>query len=260
MSSVEESSGKRTPFSAKLPQVSLSQAISVAETLAALAAPQTPAVIAQHMGTSRSSSGFKSKLAAAGYYGLIAVDGDKRTLTDRGTAITSGDGARVADAGRDAVMSTTYGPILHSLRGRPVNEAIVSSRLQSDYNVPKASADHVAGVLIASATVAGLVTSDRFDAVAIEAHEGVLPVSTKVSPTSGASGSAKPADPTPRSSRPKPSQRTPPAANPLVVETAKEPPPFGRGVQIVVKIDATGLTPEQIAELVRSLQAPAASS
>jgi hypothetical protein len=41
-----------------------------------------------------------------------------------------------------------------------------------------------------------------------------------------------------------------------VVEAERSP--FVPGVQIVVKIDATQLAPQEIAELVRALQAPAA--
>jgi hypothetical protein len=247
------SAKKRTPFSARLPQATLREAARVAEALAALAAPATPAVIAQHMDISSSSGGFKTKLAAAGYYGLVQVDGERRTLTERGTEITSGDASRVEAASRDAVMSTTFGPILHSLRGRPVSEAIVSSRIQSDYNVPAASAEHLARVLVQSARDAALVTDDSFDAMAIEAHARVMP---DAAPTPRG-GKSAPVAPSPKPTA-KPQAETPvPAAPRTRVETA-EPPPFNQSLQIVVKIDATNLSPEQIAALVRALQAPPA--
>lgn len=254
MAAEEESTRKRTPSSAKLPQATLSEAIRVAETLAELAAPATPAVIAQHMDVSSSSSGFKTKLAAAGYYGLVTVDGGRRTLTQRGTDITGADASKAEAARREAVMSTTFGPILHSLRGRPVNAAILSSRLQGDYAVPVTSADHVASVLVDSATEAGLVANGSFDAVAIEAHTALLPETV---PPSAAGG---------RGATPKP------AAAPPVVKAAKEPSteqgavlpggtsPLAPAVQIVIKIDAASLSPGEIAELVRALHAPVPSS
>jgi hypothetical protein len=261
MSTVDESPQRRTPFSAKLPQKPLSEAIPVAETLDALAAPATSAVIAQHMGASSSSSGFKTKLAASGYYGLTTLDGDRRTLTDRGAAIVSGDADRVQAAKAEAVMSTTFGPILFSLRSRMANEAIVSSRLQGDYGVPPASADHVAGVLIESAKEAGLLSEGKFDAVAIEAHESVLPSTTTA--TAAATATTNGSTTTPASTPKKePSKKRSAAgaqANTTEKNSTEVTPPFVTAVQVVINVDASKLSAQEIAELVKALQSPPAS-
>ena len=249
MNSNNEPARKRTPFSAKLPQVSLADAVSVADTLADLAAPATPAVIAQQMGTSTSSSGFKTKIAAAGYYGLVEVDGAKRTLTERGTDITSGDADRVPAAKADAVMSTNFGPILHSLRARVANEAIVSSRLQGDFGVPAASAEYLAGVLIESAEQAGLMTDGRFDAVTIENHASVLPAPTQARPSSPPSSASSIT-----AVKPKTEQKG--QAPDMRVQEESTGPFVAPPVQIVLNLDASKLSAEQIATLVKALQTP----
>ena len=255
MTDTDEPLQRRTPFSAKLPQVPLSEAIPVAETLDALAASATPAVIAQHMGVSSSSSGFKTKLAAAGYYGLIETDGARRTLTARGAEIVSGDQDRVQAARAAAVMGTTFGPILFSLRARVANEAIVSSRLQGDYGVPQASADHVASVLVDSAQEAGLMRDGKFDAVAIEANESVMPATTPTSTTSDSPTRPKTTSPAPK----EPGGRRASSAGAdhvkAEVKNDKEATlPFVPPVQVVINVDASQLTPQQIAELVKALQ------
>ncbi len=246
MAGEDEQERKRTPFSAKLPQVAFNQAVPIAEALAALGAPATPHVIAQQMGTTYSSSGFKTKIAAAGYYGLIRVDGDRRTLTERGEALTSGDVGRARQARREGVLSTNFGPVIYSLRGRPINEGTVALRLQSDLQVPEASARNVAKALIESARNADLVTGDddRLDAAAIEGASGVIPkpdsngVVTRQAtrPQQQRNVESRPEPPKPPAKREEPS------------------PPLATGVQVVVKIDASSLTPQQIAELVHELQ------
>jgi len=260
MSTVDESRGRRTPFSAKLPQVSIEQALPVAETLGALGAPATPAVIAQHMGTSRSSSGFKTKLAAAGYYGLIEVDGDRRTLTQRGTDIVSGDPELVAAAKASAVMGTTFGPILYSLRARMANESIVSSRLQGDHSVPIASADYLAGVLIKSADEAGLMTSGKFDAVAIEAHHSVMPTTPPQPAPANGTTTRMATSPAAKKNESGQLKKTAERERPNMQTDAKEAtPPFVKPVQVVINVDASTLSAQEIAELVKALQQRPAS-
>lgn len=253
MAAQQEQARKRTPFSAKLPQVAFNQAVPIAEALAALGAPATPHVIAQQMGTTYSSSGFKTKLAAAGYYGLLQVDGDRRTLTDRGEALTSGDEARARQARREGVMSTNFGPVIYSLRGRAINEATVALRLQSDLQVPESSARNVAKALIESARNAELLTGeDRLDAAAIEGVASVIP-KPSVNGTASSQAAARPQ----QAQRGKQAESKP--KPPREEEEKKENEntrPFGGGVQVVVKVDASNLTPEQIVELVWKLQQP----
>lgn len=252
MAGEDERARKRTPFSARLPQVPLNQAVPIAEALAALGAPATPHVIAQQMGTTYSSSGFKTKIAAAGYYGLIRVDGDRRTLTARGETLTSGDDERARQARREGVMSTNFGPVIYSLRGRSVSEPTIALRLQGDLNVPEASATNVAKALMASARDAGLLTEDgRLDAAAIEGAASVIPSSTTEDGSSPRPSPSKPHAAQQTRAQPTPKPDTPKKDPPRPEETR---PPFVCSVQVVVNVDATSLTPQQIAELVRELQ------
>lgn len=252
MAAAEEQQKKRTPFSAKVPQVSLDDALEPVRALAELGAPATPHVIAQHLGTSYATNArFRTRLGAAGYYGLIEKQGDKRALTKRGEAIVGGANGDAAKARQEAVMSTSFGPVIHSLRGRTVNEGAVSLRLQSDYGVPETSAPTVAQALVSAATQAGLVTNGSFDAAAIEGVASVMPTETPAPTTTGGNGSttATPkATPKAKATTSKPKETPKPE---VVVEKER---PFVPGVQVVVKVDASNLTPQQIAELVRELQ------
>lgn len=246
MAAEDEQARKRTPFSARLPQVALAQAVPIAEALATLGAPATPQVIAQQMGMSPSSSGFKTKLAAAGYYGLTRVDGNRRTLTPRGEALTGGDAARARQARREAVMGTNFGPVIHSLRGRQISEATIALRLQSDLQVPQASSRNIAKALIESARHAELLSEDdRLDAAAIEEAAGVMPQPEETTIRARQATTRTPREP----------RAETPAAQPkaLKPDEKEEMPPFVPSVQVTVKIDASSLTPQQIVELVREL-------
>jgi hypothetical protein len=251
MATNEEQSPKRTPFSARLPQASLNEVIPVVEALAALGTPSTPHVIAQQMGVSYTTNArFRTRIGAAGYYGLIEKDGDRRRLTSRGEAITSGNTNAVEQARREAVMSTTFGPVIHSLRGRTVDENTVALRLQQDYGVPQSSAPNVARALVDAATQAELIADDRFDAAAIEAVASVMP-SKDEQPARQARESKAPKES--QAAKKQESVRQQPPVTTVKEEQAR---PFVPGVQVVVKIDASSLSPTEIAELVRTLQAP----
>jgi hypothetical protein len=245
----EEQQRIRTPFSAKLPQASLEDVTPVVEALAELGAPSTPHVIAQQLGTSYATNArFRTRLGAAGYYGLIEKEGKLRRLTARGEAVTGNDASAGQRARREAVMSTTFGPIIYSLRGRAVNETAIALRVRQDHNANEAAAPTIARALVESAKQADLVANDRFDAAAIEAVANVIPSGEE---------SASPAS---TGKKEKPERRTETkqeAAKKQQAESAAKEgtaSPFVSGVQVVVKIDASNLTPLEIAELVRALQ------
>lgn len=250
MSTDEEQQQRRTPFSAKLPRVAIDDAVGIAAALAELGAPATPHVIAAHMGTSYATNArFRTTLGAAGYYGLVEKQGERRALTSRGEGVISSDADAAQRARREAVMSTTFGPIIHSLRGRPINESAIRLRLQSDHSVPEKSAPTVSRALIDAAAQAGLASDGKFDAVAVEEAAYALPSE----------------EPTPQKTPPKQPSRESPTAKADTVKRKAKPPkeerredeqrPFAPGVQVVVRIDASTLSPQQIAELVRALQA-----
>jgi hypothetical protein len=254
MSTEEEQKQKRTPFSVRLPQVALDAATEIAAALGELGTASTPHVIAQHMGVSYATNArVRTKLGAAGYFGLIEKQGEKRTLTPRGEAIIGDDAEAAERARREAVMSTNFGPILYSLRGRAINDGVIRLRLQSDYKVPENSAPSVATVLIDSASQAGLSSNGSLDAKVIEEYENVLPKEEEA--------------PAPQRERrqngngqltSQPKTRVPEKQRkPKTKEVEIEGRPFVPGIQVIVKVDASTLGPREIAELVRALQAPA---
>jgi hypothetical protein len=260
MATDEKQKQRRTPFKARLPQVPLSGVLPVVEALASLGTPSTPHVLAQAMGTSYGTDArFRTRLGAAGYYGFVEKDEDRRLLTKRGEDVVSDDEEACERARRQAVMSTTFGPIIHSLRGRTVNEATVALRVQGDYGAPEASAPKIAGALVESATEAGLIADDRFDAAAIEAYAEFIP--EEVPPAKGTAATRQNGTQSQTGGRAPttPKERKPDRGQNGKKEEVSQPP-FVPGVQVVVNIDASNLTPAQIAELVRALQAPLTAS
>jgi hypothetical protein len=261
MASHEEQQRKRTPFSARIPQAPLDETIEVVEALYALGAASTPHVIAQQMQTSyQTDARFRTRLGAAGYYGFIRKEGRQRALTPRGEAVVSGDAAAAEPARREAVMSSAFGPIIHSLRGRPVNENTIALRLGAEYEVPQGTVARVARVLVESATQAGLMTDGRLDAAAVEALADIMPSRDE-------QGSVAPRAPkTPRGEpeRKEPGQRTTQRVSHREQASTRrsgdDQSPFVPNVQVVVKVEASNLTPVEIAELVRALQAPSRQS
>jgi hypothetical protein len=257
MSTQEEHKQKRTPFSVRLPQVALDAATEIATALGELGTPSTPHVIGQHMGVSYATNArMRTKLGAAGYFGLIEKQDGKRALTPRGEAIIGEDPEAAERARREAVMSTNFGPILYSLRGRTINDGVIKLRLQGDYTVPESSAPTVATALIDSAEQAGLSSNGALNAKVIEEYESVLPKDEPETPTlqreRRQNGQVTHQPPKPGPKRTPEKQRDVKAKQ---VEVERRP--FVPGVQVVLKIDATKLGPQEIAELVRALQAPA---
>lgn len=166
---------RRTPFSARLPQVSLNDAATIAQALSDLAGPATAPIIAQRLHASPASSSFNTRLAAAGYFGLVSKKGDKYEVTSTGLGLTAGDGASKKASAQVAVMTTNFGRLIQVLSGRSVNEETIAARLQTDLEVPAAAAQKLAGVLVASAEQAGILTDGRFNAAEIEAAVASLP-------------------------------------------------------------------------------------
>jgi len=166
---------RRTPFSARLPQVPLNDAATIAQALSDLAGPAAAPIIAQRLHASPASSSFNTRLAAAGYFGLVSRKGDKYELTSTGLGLTAGDGASRRASAQAAVMTTNFGRLIQVLSGRSVNEETIAARLQTDLEVPAAAAQKLAGVLVTSAEQAGILTDGRFNATEIEAAVASLP-------------------------------------------------------------------------------------
>jgi hypothetical protein len=245
----------RTPRSAKIPQWSIEAVEPIVQALAGLAGPGSNARIAQQLGVSPAGGKFRSKLGTAGYFGFIRKQGEMNHLTPRGEALLGDDEDAALQARREAVMSTSFGSVIRKFVGREPNESTIAARLADDFGSPEASAQEQATILVKAATEAKLVSHGRFDAAAIE---GVPEELTPEAPeANGAEPKARVAatrEPKQQHETPKPK---PKAENekpkPEVIAREEKQSPFAPGVQIVVKVDAAGWTPEQVVELVKKL-------
>lgn len=221
--------------------------MALAQALKDYAVPASKAVVADQNGETTASSVFKSKLAAAGYFGLVAKEGDKYKLTERGEAALAGDD----QSKRDAVMATGFGPIIGSLPTRQVSGKVIEGRLKSDYSATDSGAKILSAVLVDSATDAGLIVNDKFDAQAIESVDAAAvgpgaPTAKKKSQAPAPDGktATKRQHPPP----PKAPKTDPPPPDPSAQVAAP--------VQVVVQLDASKMEPAKIAELIRILQEP----
>lgn len=250
-----------TPRGARIPQVPIEETLKIVSALSQLAAPSSPQRIAQQVGTPPTSSRFKERLAAASYYGFVQRSKDGIEVTDRGEAVIGSDASAELKARREAVMSTNFGSIAHRLRGREANEQIIAVRLQDDYKVPESSAKRVANVMVTALQQAQLLSDGRFDTGPIEDLEGLLPLADK------------PSSRHPKAKQPEPkkvvAKEPTKGARERIHQSAAEKgtsgdqaPPFRQkdpldrssGFQVLVRIDATNLSPEQIVQLVKELR------
>src|SRR5205823_5054246 len=151
--------------------------------------------------------------------------------------------AAVLRARREAVLSTSFGPIIHSLRGARVNQGAIRLRLQSDHNVPEGSSEAVATVLVESAEQAGLLREGSFDAAAIEDLADVLPSAaanvgtegSKVAQASGRGGRSS----TSAGGRGDPAKPATPGRTAQKDGEEDMRPLAASGVQVVVNVDAS---------------------
>lgn len=163
----EEQGLSRTPRGARLPPTSIEETLPIARALQELAAPSTVQRLGGHLGVSPSGGRFRTRVGAAGTYGLTVRVGDRRKLTNLGERALRSDGEGVL-AQRIAVMNTGFRAIFTIFRGREVNESTIQARLVDDYGVPEAAAAGIAQALVESGQTTGLISGNRFDAAAIE--------------------------------------------------------------------------------------------
>jgi hypothetical protein len=244
-------SSTRTPRSAKIPQWSIDPVVPIVQALSDLAGPASGARIAQQLGTSPAGGRFRSKLGTAGYYGFVRKQGDMNHLTPRGEALIGEDTDAAINARREAVMSTTFGQVIRKFVGREPNESTIAARLEDDFGSPSAGAEYQAQTLVKAAGEAALISNGRFDAAAIESIPAEL---TPAVPQANGTEPKEPRQqPTQEQRAREPKQRTPEKPKPEVIVREEKKSPFAPGVQVVVKIDASGWTPEQVMELVKGL-------
>jgi hypothetical protein len=244
---------------AKLPQHGFESVRPQVQALADLAAPSTKERIAEQLGVAAKGR-FTGKLAAAGYFGFIERTGDGRLqLTERGRTFLGEDTDAKLRAMREGVMSTNFGPIIYLLRSQEPKEKVIAARLQDDVGVPGASADAVAKMLVSISTEAQLIGENgRFSAAAIEdtyaAVESAGQLPEKPAPKREAESPAASEPRTPRS--PRRSAETKPEASGTNGAGETSGPFVMAPVQVVVNVDASKLSTQQIADLVRALQTP----
>lgn len=252
-----------TPRSAKIPQWPVSSVIPIAQALSDLAGPASNARIGQQLGLSPAAGKFRSKLGTAGYYGFTRRENDLHVLTPRGEAILSEDPEVALRARREAVMSTGFGHVIRKFSGREPNVTAIAARLEDDYGAPAASAGYQATTLVQAAQEAQLISNNRFDAAAIES------VPTNLTPAAmDGNGTRARGEVTERAPRPE-RPAAPRVAKEKTTKDSGAPRdreggaaarvhdgPFGPGVQLVVKVDASTWTPQQVVELIRSLREP----
>jgi hypothetical protein len=226
-------------------------------------------LIFDQAGASGSGGTAKKKWAALGYFGFRTdLGGGKFDVSERGQAFLGGDPDREREAKQHALVSTGFRSIIARFSTRPANQGAIAGILREDFGVPEAStATAAAELLISLATEAGFIVGGSFKAAPIEAAMEAVPAGGNGKAPAGAraqvSSATKPKPPAPKpavrgQSAPKPAAPSADGQG-AVTDPASEGQagPFALApVQVVVNVDATKLTGEQIAGLVRALRAP----
>jgi hypothetical protein len=154
-------------------------------------------------------------------------------------------------------MATGFGTVITRLKGREPTEQTIAARLEDDHGVPQKSSGGLAAILVSSARTAELVSGDRFDTAAIEAAAAALPKTPEgpakqpARPKAGTTGRTS-TDPVPEAT-PAASPERP--APPLAAPEAGGAHPLASAMQVnvVVNVNASNLTPDEILQLVTAL-------
>jgi hypothetical protein len=226
----------------------------VLEALQSFGGPISKARLASHIGTTRTSSIFKSRLGAAGYYGFITTGAEFNVaITPRGEALLSSDAKAAQAAAREGIMVSGFGAVVRRLVTRDAKETVVATVLADTTDMPEKASETVARILIAACTDSGLITAGRFDAGPIEsAMSTVGEISARRQPATRNAAQKEKRSATRAKS---PLASVPAAAEPRraeVTQAADQSSPFG-GVGVVLQIDASKLSAKEIKELIREL-------
>lgn len=254
-----------TPKSLKLPRVGFEEVKPLVEAMVALNGASSRNLIFDQAGASASGGTAKKKWAALGYYGFRTdLDGSKFDVSERGQTFVSGDADRQREAKQHALISTGFQPIIARFSTRPANQGAIAGILREDFGVPETTAANAAAeLLIALATEAGFIVGGTFKAAPIEQAMEAVPARRDAKPRASATRTGGLAGAKPKQAPKQPAVSAtpkPPNGQGAAERTGSEGQagPFGLApVQVVVNVDASKLTGEQIAGLVRALQEPA---
>jgi hypothetical protein len=233
-------------------------------TLADLAGPASSARLAGRLGVQLTGR-VATELASAKQYGFIAIDeSDKLIVTPRGETFINGDEAASIRAAQDGVMTTSFAPIIKKLMTRQADASIVEVRFQEDQGVTEGPAKNRAAILVKAAEEARLIADGRFDAEAIE--ETIERVGEVSLDEAKAAPKPKPRAATPKTTDAKPEVKTPKSqAETLkreVPKTEEGGGPFVRApsMQVILQIDASKLTADEILTIANKLKEVGAST
>lgn len=243
----------RTPKGQMVPTCSPNDLRPLLTALASFGGPISKPILAKQVGTTITSSAYKSKLGTAGYYGFLTRNGNSFQITPRGEAFLSDDAARSQQAAQEGVMSTGFAAIIGRQTTRAANPTALAGLLVEMAGVPEARSDTVAVEMIDICTETAIIADGHFDPEAIEATMsavGEITVTTAKPPQQAAATAAKPAAATKQ-----PRGQSPPPAPEVEVKGAT---PFAP-ISVVIQIDASNVSPKQIGQIVRELAQTTAS-
>lgn len=245
----------RTPRSQKLPTCSPNDLRTLLEALTSFGGPISKARLAKQTGSTVASSGFKSKLGAAGYYGFMTQKAGNLEMTDRGMTFLSDDSVASQKAAQEAVMSTGFAAVIQRQTTRPANAATIAGLLVDTAAVPEKRADATAAELIDVCTETGLIDDGRFDPEPIESAMGAVSEIT-VTPAPARAQRSTPA------TRPKPAtngSKGQGSTGKPKSEVEDEPSHPFAPISVVIEIDAAKLSASEIKDIVRELSRPTAN-
>jgi hypothetical protein len=249
----------------ELPAATPESARRVVETLAALAGPATRQRIASRLGAQLAGRLISSIVAAIRYGFVAEAEDGKLTVTDRGHAFIGDEPAAALQAQQHGIMSTGFAATIQQLSTYAVDVDVVAVRLVDDQGLTEKSAAERAKVMVKAATAAQIIADGRFNEEVIE--DAIEAVGSPSAPT--VTVKPKPAAPkamTPKPVTPKATAAVSAASGSKEGGAWAEPTvPFERaapaaGLQVVLQIDASKLTAEEIGTIVRELRATATVS
>lgn len=268
-----DASRQRTPRALRLPKVNFEKVRTIVEGSMQMSGSASAAVIADQIGRAAKGQAWTDRWSTVRYLGFITKTAEgKYDISDLGRRFLSEDEEDRARAAQEALMRTSFGPLIKRFGTGSPNIKAMTNLFITDYNVPETTSGKAAELLVEMSSECRLVVDGRFKPAEIERAQEAAgddaaapPVAGGGNSRSGSQAVAKPGTPSPVV-KPKPVTVAPaPAATRASSASASTggdatSVPFGLSPTVVLNVDATKLTAAEIAEIVRELRKPAASS